>query len=221
MQYFCGVDTGGTFTDCVVMDEHGRITIAKSPSTPKDFAEGFFNALEVAAEKISLTLQQLMKNTRLLLHGTTVGTNAIVQLKGVKTGLITTRGHGDALIIMRSVGRSAGLPIERLLHVSRHQKPAPIIPRTLIQEVSERVDWKGEVFLPLNVDEAHTAIRNLLDQQVEGIAIAFLWGFVNPTHELAVKRMVEEMAPGMFVTCAHELIAKPGEYERTAATAIN
>lgn len=221
MQYFCGIDTGGTFTDCVVMNEQGRITIAKSPSTPNDFAEGFFNALEVAAEKIHLTLPQLMQNTRLLLHGTTVGTNAIVQLKGVKTGLITTRGHGDALIIMRSVGRSAGLPIEKLLHVSRHQKPAPIIPRSLIQEVSERMDWKGEVFLPLNEDEARVAIHTLLAQQVEAIAISFLWGFVNPTHELAVKRMVQELAPGMFVTCAHELIAKPGEYERTAATAIN
>ena len=221
MQYFCGIDTGGTFTDCVVMDEQGRITIAKSPSTPRDFAEGFFNALDVAAEKLDLTLAQLMHQTRLLLHGTTVGTNAIVQLKGVKTGLITTRGHGDALIIMRSVGRSAGLPIEKLLHVSRHAKPQPIIPRTLIQEVSERLDWKGDVFLPLNVNEARTAITNLLAQQVEAIAISFLWGFVNPAHEVAVKQMVQEMAPQVFVTCAHELIAKPGEYERTAATAIN
>ncbi|MGE0681825.1 MAG: hydantoinase/oxoprolinase family protein [Candidatus Binatia bacterium] len=221
MPYFCGIDTGGTFTDCVVMDERGQITIAKSPSTPKDFAEGFFNALEVAAEKLDLTLAQLMQQTRLLLHGTTVGTNAIVQLKGVKTGLITTRGHGDALIIMRSVGRSAGLPIERLLHVSRHQKPTPIIPRALIQEVSERVDWQGEIFLPLNVDEVRTAIQNLLEQKVEAIAISFLWGFVNPTHELAVRQIVQEMAPSLFVTCAHELIAKPGEYERTAATAIN
>ncbi|MCL6650143.1 MAG: hypothetical protein K6U89_17670, partial [Chloroflexi bacterium] len=195
--------------------------IAKSPSTPKDFAEGFFNALAAAAEKLGLTLGQLMQQTRLLLHGTTVGTNAVVQLRGAKTGLITTRGHGDALIIMRSVGRSAGLPIEKLLHVSRHQKPAPIIPRTLIREVSERVDWRGEVFLPLNTDEARAAIQYLLDQQVEAIAIAFLWGFVNPAHELAVKRMVQEMSPSTFVTCAHELIAKPGEYERTAATAIN
>ena len=221
MQYFCGIDTGGTFTDCVVMDEQGRIAIAKSPSTPRDFAEGFVNALEVAAEKIGLTLPQLMQNTRLLLHGTTVGTNAVVQRKGVKTGLITTRGHGDALIIMRSIGRSAGLPIEKLLHVSRHAKPQPIIPRTLIREVSERVDWKGEVFLPLNIEEAGTAIRNLLDQHVEAIAVSFLWGFVNPAHEIAVKQMVQDMAPHLFVTCAHELIAKPGEYERTAATAIN
>ena len=221
MQYFCGVDTGGTFTDCVVMDEHGQITIAKSPSTPGDFALGFFNALEAAAEKLGLSLGQLMQQTRLLLHGTTVGTNAIVQRKGAKTGLITTRGHGDALIMMRSVGRSAGLPIEKLLHVSRHQKPTPIVPRPLIQEVSERLDWRGEVYLPLHTDEARAAIQTLLDQQVEAIAIAFLWGFINPSHELAVKHMVQEMSPATFVTCAHELIAKPGEYERTAATAIN
>ena len=221
MPYFCGVDTGGTFTDCVVMDEQGQITIAKSPSTPSDFALGFFNALGVAAEKLELTLAQLMQQTRLLLHGTTVGTNAIVQLKGAKTGLITTRGHGDALIIMRSVGRSAGLPIEKLLHVSRHQKPTPIIPRTLIEEVSERMDWQGEVYLPINMSEARSAIQVLLDQDVEAIAIAFLWGFINPSHELAVKQLVQEVAPEVFVTCAHELIAKPGEYERTAATAIN
>jgi N-methylhydantoinase A len=221
MPYFCGVDTGGTFTDCVVMDGAGKITIAKSPSTPQDFAQGFFNVLEVTADKLGLTLSQLMQQTQLLLHGTTVGTNAIVQLKGTKTGLITTRGHGDALIMMRSVGRSAGLSIEKLLHVSRHQKPPPIIPRTLIQEVSERMDWKGEVFLPLNMEEARAAIQSLLVQHVEALAISFLWGFVNPAHELAVKRLAQEMAPGLFVTCAHELIAKPGEYERTAATAIN
>lgn len=94
---------------------------------------------------------------QLLLRGTTVGANAIVQLKGVKTGLITTRGHDDALIIIRSVGRSAGLPIEKLLHVSRRQKPALIISRPLIQEVSEQMDWKGEVFLPLDEDETRAA----------------------------------------------------------------
>lgn len=221
MEYFCGLDTGGTFTDCVVMDADGRITIAKSPSTPSDFAVGFFNALEVAADKLELSLAQLMSRTKMLLHGTTVGTNAIVQMQGAKTGLITTRGHRDVLIMMRSVGRSAGLPIEKLLHVSRHQKPEPIIPRTLIQEVSERIDWKGAVYLSLNEDEARQAITYLLAQDVESIAISFLWGFLNPAHELAVKKMVQEAAPGVFVTCAHELIAKPGEYERTAATAIN
>ncbi|MCS6817431.1 MAG: hydantoinase/oxoprolinase family protein [Blastocatellia bacterium] len=220
-EYYCAVDTGGTFTDCVVRDSEGNLSFAKSPSTPWDFSEGFFAALSAAAEQLGLTLAELMARTRMLLHGTTVGTNAIVEMKGARVGLITTRGHGDALLIMRSVGRSAGLPIERLLHVSRHQKPQPLVPRHLIREVSERVDWQGKVIVPLNRDEARRAIEELLEQQVEAIAIAFLWGFINPIHEQEVRRMVQEMAPDLFVTCAHELIAKPGEYERTAATVIN
>ena len=220
-EYYCAVDTGGTFTDCGVRDQEGNVILAKSPSTPWDFSEGFFAALSMAAERLGLTLAELMARTRLLLHGTTVGTNAIVERKGARVGVITTRGHRDALLIMRSVGRSAGLPIEKLLHVSRHRKPEPIVPRHLIREVSERVDWRGEVIVPLNREEARRAIEELLEQRVEAIAIAFLWGFVNPVHELEVRRMVREMAPDLFVTCAHELIAKPGEYERTAATVIN
>ena len=142
-------------------------------------------------------------------------------MRGAKTGLITTRGHGDAILIMRSYGRSAGLPIERLLHVSRHRKPDPIVPPSRIKEVSERLDYAGDVFLPLNEDEVREAIEALVADGVEAIAIAFLWGFVNPVHELRVKELVQELAPDVFISCAHELIAKPGEYERTAAAAIN
>jgi N-methylhydantoinase A len=221
MGYYCGVDIGGTFTDCVIMDESGTLTLAKASSTPPDFSEGFMAAVEEGARRAGLGLEELLSQTDLLLHGTTVGTNVLVQMRGARTGLITTRGHRDALIMMRSFGRSAGLPIERLLHVSRHRKPDPIVPPALIKEVSERVDWAGDVFLPLNEDEARSAIAELLDDGVESIAISFLWGFVNPEHERRVKAMVEEMAPGVFVSCAHELIAKPGEYERTAAAAIN
>ena len=203
------------------MDESGTLTLAKASSTPPDFSEGFMAAVEEAARRAGLGVEELLSQTDLLLHGTTVGTNVLVQMRGARTGLITTRGHGDALLMMRSFGRSAGLPIERLLHVSRHRKPDPIVPPGLIKEVSERVDWAGDVFLPLNEEEARTAIAELVDEGVEAIAISFLWGFVNPDHERRVKAMVEEMAPGVFVSCAHELIAKPGEYERTAAAAIN
>ena len=220
-KYFCAIDTGGTFTDCVVMDGAGRITIAKSPSTPDDFARGFFDVLEVAAERIGVGLPTLLTETALLFHGTTVGTNAIIHLQGARTGLITTRGHADALLIMRAVGRSAGLPISQLLRISRHQKPRPIVPRALIREVSERVDWKGAAVLDLNTAEAATAIDQLLAEGVEAIAISFLWSFVNPAHELRVKQMVRERSPRTFVTCAHELISRMGEYERTAAVAIN
>lgn len=219
--YFCGIDIGGTFTDCVVRDNHGRLTIAKALSTPHDSSEGFFNSLSAAAEKMGITLSELLSKTRHLMHGTTLGTNALLERKGAKTGLITTRGHADAIIMMRSVGRSAGLPIHRLHHVSRHQKPEPIVPRSLICEVSERIDWSGEVVLALNEEEARQAVRHLVDSGVNAIGICFLWGFINPAHEQAVKRIVQEMAPDLYVTCGHELVAKPGEYERIAAVAIN
>jgi N-methylhydantoinase A len=221
MSYYCGVDIGGTFTDCVLVDDGGTITLAKVPSTPQDFSEGFLDAITAAAAQRGLGPSEVFGQIELLLHGTTVGTNVLVQMRGARTGLITTRGHRDALIMMRSYGRSAGLPIEKLLHVSRHRKPDPIVPPELIKEVSERVDWAGDVFLPLNEEEARQAVTELVAAGVEGIAISFLWGFVNSDHERRVKEIAKELAPDLFVSCAHELIAKPGEYERTAAAAIN
>jgi len=221
VKYFCGVDTGGTFTDCAVIDETGKITIAKRPSTPEDYSAGLFDALEACAERIGISLESLLENTEHLFLGTTVGTNALVQMKGAKTGLITTRGHKDSLAIMRSAGRSAGLPVEKLLHVSRHQKPPPLIPRQLVHEVSERMDWKGAVFLDLNEEEAEQAIRSLVEENTEAIGICLLWSIVNPEHEKKLKAMVERFAPDIFVSCSHELIAKRGEYERAVGTAIN
>lgn len=221
MTYYCGVDIGGTFTDCVVVDSDGDVILAKSSSTPEDFSQGFMNALDQAARNLGMDLRELLASTELMLHGTTVGTNILVQQKGARAGLITTSGHRDALLMMRSKGRSAGLPFEQLLRVSRHRKPKPIIPPHLIKEVTERSDWRGEVIVELNEEEARGAIQELLDLGVEAIAVSFLWGFVNTAHERRVRELIEEMAPSVFVTCAHELVAKPGEYERTAATAIN
>jgi len=221
VKYFCGIDTGGTFTDCSVIDETGNITIAKRPSTPEDYSTGLFQALEACAARIGIGLEQLLENTEHLFLGTTVGTNALLQMKGAKTGLITTRGHKDALAIMRSAGRSAGLPIEQLLHVSRHQKPASLIPPHLVREVSERIDWKGSVFLDLNEAEAEQAIRALVEEKCEAIGICLLWSIVNPDHERRLKAMVQRIAPEVFVSCSHELIAKRGEYERGVSTAIN
>ncbi len=218
MPFFCGVDIGGTFTDCVILDALGKVTQSKVSSTPDDPARGFLAAIEAGAAQLDRRLDELLADTQLLLHGTTVGTNTMVQMKGARAGLLTTRGHRDALLMMRSAGRSMGLPIEKLLHVSRQRKPAPIIPAERIYEVTERVDWEGEVIAPLREDDVRRAAQACLAQEVEAIAIAFLWGFVNPAHERRAREIVESAAPGLFVTCAHELIGKPGEYERTAAT---
>ena len=221
MKYYCGIDTGGTFTDCAVIDETGKITIAKRPSTPEDYSVGLFNALDACSERIGISLETLLQSTEHLFLGTTVGTNALLQMKGAKTGIIATRGHKDSLLIMRSAGRSVGLPIEKLLHVSRHKKPEPLVPRRLIREVSERMDWKGDVYLPLNEAEAEEAIRSLVAEDVDAIGVCLLWSIVNPDHEKAIKAMILKIAPDVFVSCSHELIAKRGEYERTVGTAIN
>jgi N-methylhydantoinase A len=221
MPYICGVDIGGTFTDCAVIDENGTVTISKTPSTPPDFSAGFFESLTQAAEKLDLSLQDLLAQTATLSHGTTVATNAVVEHRGSKVGLITTAGHGDAILIMRAFGRVAGLPPADLLRFSGADKPDPIVPRSLIREVAERVDSRGAVVVELNEDQAREAIAELRDEGVEGIAISFLWSFKNGAHEQRLRELVEEVAPDMFVTCSSELVPLLGEYERTVATVMN
>ncbi|MBN8867382.1 MAG: hydantoinase/oxoprolinase family protein [Solirubrobacterales bacterium] len=221
MGYFVGVDIGGTFTDCVVLGEDGSLAQSKVSTTPKDLVEGFVGAIEVAAGELGLSLEELLTQSHQVLHGTTVATNLIVQLNGSRTGLITTRGHGDALLIMRSAGRSMGLPIEKMLHVSRHKKPQPLVPPDLIQEVTERVDFAGDELVPLAENEVREAVAKLKDRGVESVAVSYLWGFVNPGHERRTAEIIKEIDPDLYVTCAHELSPRPGEYERAAATAIN
>lgn len=221
MSYVCGIDIGGTFTDCVVMDEEGRIITAKVPSTPQDFSQGFLESIGLAAEQLGLTASELLRQTSRLAHGTTVGTNTMVQRRGARVGLITTKGHGDVIHIMRGARGVPGLATKLILHFPESDKPQPIIPKTLIEEVSERVDCQGQVVVELNEEEAERAIRRLVDKGVEAIAICFLWSFKDPLHEQRVKAMVRRIAPGTFVTCSTDLVPRWGEYERTAAVAIN
>jgi len=220
--YICGVDTGGTFTDCVVVDEAGRITTAKAPSTPADFSQGVLDSLALAAEKLELDTEGLLRRTARLALGTTVGTNALLQRKGARVGLITTKGHRDVIHIMRGARGVPGIASETVLHFPESNKPdPPIVPKTLIAEVSERVDCMGAVVVELNEDEAEAAIRRLVAKGAEAIAICFLWSFKHPDHERRVKAMVERLAPGVFVCCSVDLVPRWGEYERTAATVIN
>jgi len=221
MSYVCGVDIGGTFTDAVALDPDGHIHVGKRSSTPPNFEEGFFDALSAAATAAGLELEDLLAQTSHLIHGTTVATNAMVELKGAKVGLITTRGHRDVLPMMRSIGRVKGKSVEDIVRLSASRKPEPIVPRSRIEEVDERVDSKGEVVVALDEDGARAAIQRLVDGGAEAIAISFLWSFINPAHELRVRELVEELAPGLFVTTSSELVPKWGEYERTAAVAIN
>ena len=161
--YLCGLDIGGTFTDCVLMDESGQITIAKAPSTPANFADGVIEAISRAATKIGMDVPQLLDSISVLAHGTTVGTNTIIQRRGAKVGLITTKGHNDVIHIMRGSRGLAGGDIKLIVHIPESSKPEPLIPKRLIRGVSERVDCFGKVVVELNEDEARQAIIELRD----------------------------------------------------------
>ncbi len=216
-----GVDIGGTFTDCVALDRSGRITATKAPSTPGNFAEGMLAAMRVAAERLGLSFEQFCSDIAMLTHGTTVGTNALIQRKGAKVGLITTQGHADAIHIMRGSRGVSSRDIARVVHFPSSQKPVPIVPKRLIEGVSERVDCFGEVVVPLNESQAEDAIRRLVEQGVEAIGVCFLWSFKYPQHEQRVKEMIEKIAPTLFVSCSTDIAPRWGEYERVTATALN
>ncbi len=220
-KFLVGVDIGGTFTDCVVLDRSGRITATKSSSTPHDFAEGMLAAMRVAAERLGFSFEAFCREVAVLTHGTTVGTNALIQRKGAKVGLITTRGHEDAIHIMRGSRGVSSRDIAKVVHFPSSQKPVPIVPKRLIEGVSERVDCFGEVVVELNEGEAETAIQRLVETGVEAIGVCFLWSFKNPAHERRVKEMIRGLAPRVFVSCSVDIAPKWGEYERVTATALN
>src|SRR3990170_6238774 len=154
MPYVIGVDTGGTFTDCVIVDEKGRVAIGKSPSTPEDFSLGVVESVKVVAGSLGKSLREVLADTAVLAYGSTVGTNAVITRSGAKAGLITTKGFEDTLLIMRAIGRVAGLSESEIVHMVRTDKPPPIIPKSHIRGVRERVDREGRVVIPLNREDA-------------------------------------------------------------------
>lgn len=219
-RYHVGIDIGGTFTDCVLLggDESH---LGKSLTTHDDLSAGFFDALEVAAAKAGGDAAAILSRTEFIFHGTTVGTNAMIERRGARTGLLTTRGTGDVLLIMRAHGRVAGRPIDEVAHASVQILPRPLIPRRLIEEVSQRHDFAGREVVALDEEGTIRAVERLVERGVDALAISFLWSFQNPEHEGRAAALVRERFPELYVTCSSDLVPKWGEYERTAATAVN
>ena len=218
--YRIAVDIGGTFTDCAVVPENGERVAAKALTTPGRLDDGVLDAVRVAAEQLGLTLPALLSATEIFVHGTTQATNAILTRTGARTGLITTRGHEDSLIIGRVYSKMAGLDERDVVHSSRLTKPAPIVRRALIRGVAERIDRDGDVVAPLQESQVVAATAELLELGVEAIAVCFLWSFVNPAHERRVSELLAEQAPHVFTAVSHEIAPVVGEYERAATTAM-
>jgi len=221
MNYVVGVDIGGTFTDCVVVDEEGRVTIGKSLSTPADFSQGALNSVADAARNLGLKdAGELLRFTRLFFHACTIGDNTLITRSGAKTGLIMTRGFGDALHMMRGkIGE--GLTENEIAHKSALGKPEPFVPRKLVEEITERIDYKGKELIRLDVAAAEQALERLVSKGVESVAICFLWSIMNDSHEIQLAEISKNKYPHVFFTLSSEVAPYIGEYERAATTVFN
>ena len=173
--YVVGVDIGGTFTDCVVADDKGQMTFGKASSTPQNFAEGVIDAVRDAAKNLGIGgVKDLLGATRLFYHACTIGDNTLITRAGAKTGLIATKGFGDAMLMMRG-GITAGLPEAEANHAAALNKPEPFVPKRLIAEVDERIDFEGDVLVRLKPEDVERAVGKLIDRGVESVAVALLW----------------------------------------------
>jgi len=220
--YRIGIDIGGTFTDCAILDERAEITMGKARTTPPDFERGVLDSIKAGASRLNVSLEDLLSNCSHLIHGCTVATNAIVERKGSKVGLITTKGHEDTIIIGKLTSKIDGLSATDQTYYYKLHKPEPqLVARELIRGVTERVGSLGEVIVPLDLKTAETAVDYLVGKGVEGIAICLLWSFQNPDHEHQIYNLIKKKYPDIECTCSVDLAPVMGEYQRTVATVIN
>lgn len=221
LSYVIGIDIGGTFTDAFATDGAGVLAAAKVPSTPPDFSVGLLQVVDELASDLSLSSDELLRQTDYIVHGTTSTLNALVTGDVAKVGFITTRGHASSIAIMNLEGRYAGLSLDRVQHMARTNKPPMLVPRSSIREVDERVDYKGEVLVALAEDGARKAVRELLDQGVEAFAVSLLWSFRNPSHEQRVREIIHEESPGIYVALSSEVSPRIREFARSTTTIMN
>ena len=205
-RYRVAVDVGGTFMDFVLMDEEtGTIRVEKAASLadqlPSQFIKGM-NSFDVPMESIGR-----------IFHGMTVGVNALLQERGARVGLITTRGFRDIL----EMGRGGRKPVYNFTQ----KNPPPIVERSLRREVTERINFKGEVLKPIDLNEVDREVDYLIAQGVEAIAVTFLHAYAHPSHEIAARDRILERHPHVPVSVSHEIASEWREYERTSTTVLN
>lgn len=219
--FIVSTDCGGTFVDAVILDAAGKVMIGKSPTTPDDPAVGILSAVRAAAERANLDFDTVMSRCEMFLNGTTVTTNAMIERTGARTGMITTRGFEDTLIIGRGKSRWVGLDEAALADFKNVVRPAPVVPTGLVRGVAERIDSFGEVVVPLDLTEAEAAIDALVAEGIEALSICLLWSFKNPEHEAAIAALARRKYPDLYIVGSNELVQSMGEYERANTTAID
>ncbi len=204
-----GVDIGGTFTDLVLSDAEGRAWYAKRPSTPAEPERAVLDGIVDLLRRAGLQPGDLVE----VLHGTTVGSNALLQQGGACTGLITTKGFRDVL----EIGRVRTPDMFDL----QWDKPTPLVPRRLRREVRERIAADGSIIEPLDEDGLRDVAADLVAAGVESVAICFINSYRNPDHERRADAVLREYFPDLAVTASVSVLAEIREYERTSTAVVN
>ena len=212
MAYRLGVDVGGTFTDLMLVhDESGRLYRVKTPSTPADPSEGVLIGTRRILEESGVAPGELAY----VMHGTTVATNALLESKGSRVGLITTRGFGQILHLARSQtpGPLAGWMIMI--------KPDPPAALEDTREAHERMDARGEVMTPVDREQIQHIVKGLVESGVESLTVSLINSYANPAHEREIGALIEELYPGFSVTLSSDVLPEFREYERTLTACMN
>ena len=211
--YRIAADVGGTFTDLVAVDALGNVTYAKALSTPKDQSIGVIHGLERLAADLDTTLGELLPKTERIVHGMTVATNALLERKGAKVGLLTTKGHRDVLEMRE------GLKPER--YNLRLPRLDPLVPRRLRLGVRERVRADGRVVTPLDQQSLDAAIATLKRAKVSAVAVCYLHAYRDDSHERQTLLALEAAMPGAYVCLSSEVLPQIKEYQRVSTTVVN
>ena len=211
--YKIGIDVGGTFTDLVVVKDEGAPRYFKTPSTPQDPSAGVTAGLREVAADYMVSLDELLSSTDLVIHGTTVATNALIERKGAKVGLVTTEGFRD-LLEMRE-----GLKEDR--YNLRMQQVEPLVPRYLRMGIPERVRSNGATATPINDAAIDQALEYFQNEGIEAIAVCFLFSYMNPEHEQRVGQKIRALFPKMYTSLSHQVLPQIKEFDRLSTTVVN
>ncbi len=212
--YRIGIDVGGTFTDFLLVDESGKSDVYKTSTTPKNPTEGVLAGLSMmAADKKYQQVNDFLKEVSIIVHGTTITTNATLTGDGAKTGFITTKGFRDVLNMRRGLREKQYDP--------KQSPPPPLVPRYLCQVVEERVNADGEAVVPLNEADVRSAVQLFKAEGVESIAVSLLFSFFHPAHEQRIRQMIQEEMPETYVSLSSEILPQVRVYERHSTTALN
>ena len=211
--YRIAVDVGGTFTDVVAVDEGGRVTFVKATSTPADQSIGTMDGLGLMAAELGIDRARLLGQTERIVHGMTVATNALIERKGAKVGLLATEGHRD-ILEMRE-----GLKPSR--YDMRMPRLAPLVPRHLRLPVRERIRADGRIAVPLDAASLEKAVARLVRAKVTSVAVAYLHAYRDDRHERATREVLAKALPEAYVSLSSEVLPRIKEFERTSTTVVN